>query len=130
MCPSFSAARSGLPKLLNDDDVHVAYPFDTDDEYITESGFQPTLPGEITKISSALALFKASRVLSKVLVELYPSSASHEISFQQVSALDAELLDWKNNLPAHLQLNMTNNKSPIDAASSRSPILVGRRYAD
>ncbi|KXJ91006.1 fungal-specific transcription factor domain-domain-containing protein [Microdochium bolleyi] len=125
----FSAARSGLPKLLNDDDVHVAYPVDTDDEYITESGFQPTLPGEITKISSALALFKASRVLSKVLVELYPSSASHEISFQQISALDAELLDWKNNLPAHLQLNMTNDKSPTDAASSRSPILALAYYS-
>ncbi|KAH7026104.1 fungal-specific transcription factor domain-containing protein [Microdochium trichocladiopsis] len=120
----FSAARSGLPKLLNDDDVHVDYPFDTDDEYITESGFQPTLPGEITKLSSALALFKASRVLSKVLVELYPSSASHEISFQQISALDAELLEWKNNLPPHLRLNMTDDKSPTDATSSRSPILV------
>ncbi|KAH9883285.1 fungal-specific transcription factor domain-containing protein [Xylariomycetidae sp. FL2044] len=47
-----------------DDDIHAEYPSDTDDEYVTEKGFQPTLPGEFTRLSSALALFRVSRILA------------------------------------------------------------------
>jgi hypothetical protein len=67
---SFSSVVLGLPKNIKDDDVYCEYPVDADDEYVTERGFQPTLPGESTKLSSALALFKASRILSKVLERL------------------------------------------------------------
>src|SRR5690606_32538908 len=96
---SFSAAILGLPKLLKEDDIHAEYPVDTDDEYVTEKGFQPTLPGEFTRLSSALALFRASRILAKVLENVYPAAATHELSLQQLTALDSELTQWYEDLP-------------------------------
>jgi hypothetical protein len=121
---SLSAAHIGLPKLVREEDVHCEYPVDADDEYVTEKGFLPTLPGEYTKLSSALALFRLSRILSKVLTELYPGSASHEISFRTITALADELQDWQNNLAPHLRLTFAQDKPSTNVTSSRSPILV------
>ncbi|KAJ2893934.1 putative transcriptional activator protein acu-15 protein [Zalerion maritima] len=119
----FSGAILGLPKLLKEDDIHAEYPSDTDDEYVTEKGFQPTLPGEYTRLSSALALFRASRILAKVLDRNYPAATSHEISLQQMSALEAELDDWSEKLPQHLKLNFVADKPSTDITGSRSPLL-------
>lgn len=122
---SLSAAHLGLPTFLKEDDVHCEYPVDADDEYVTEKGFLPTLPGEFTKLSSALALFRLSRVLSKVLTELYPASASHDISLRTMSSLADELEEWSNNLAPHLKLTFQQDKPSTNVTSSRSPILVG-----
>ncbi|KAI1462510.1 fungal-specific transcription factor domain-containing protein [Annulohypoxylon moriforme] len=124
----FSAAMLGLPKLLKEDDIHAEYPSDTDDEYVTEKGFQPTLPGEYTRLSSALALFRVSRILADVLEKLYPAATSYELTLQQISALDAELSDWYENLPAHLRLNFVQDKPSTDITGSRSPILALAYY--
>ncbi|KAF8858953.1 hypothetical protein BDZ45DRAFT_385030 [Acephala macrosclerotiorum] len=119
----FSAALLGLPKLLKEEDIHAEYPSDTDDEYVTERGFQPTLPGEYTKISSALALFRASRILSKVLDQNYPAAATHDLSLQSITTLDTELNEWSDGLPAHLKLNFAQDKPSTDVTGSRSAIL-------
>lgn len=104
--------------------MHCEYPVDADDEYVTEKGFLPTLPGESTKLSSALALFRVSRVLSKVLAELYPASSSHEISFRTMASLADDLEDWQNNLAPHLKLTFHQDKPSTNVTGSRSPILV------
>jgi len=119
----FAAAQLGLPTQLKDDDVHCEYPVDADDEYVTEKGFMPTLPGEFTKLSSALALFRAARILAKVLKENYPTAASHEISFRKVAALADDLDAWSNNLPANLRLQFVQDKPSTNVISSRCPIL-------
>ncbi|TGJ78797.1 hypothetical protein E0Z10_g9963 [Xylaria hypoxylon] len=124
----FSAAILGLPKLLKEEDIHAEYPSDTDDEYVTEKGFQPTLPGEHTRISSALALFRLSRILANVLEKIYPAATSHELSLQQMSLLDAELRAWDEALPTHLKLNFVQDKPSTDVTGSRSPILALAHY--
>ncbi|KAI1335422.1 fungal-specific transcription factor domain-containing protein [Xylariaceae sp. FL0016] len=124
----FSGAMLGLPKLLKEDDIHAEYPSDTDDEYVTEKGFQPTLPGECTRLSNALALFRLSRILAKVLEKNYPAATSHELSIQQMGALDAELSEWSDNLPTHLRLNFVQDKPSTDITGSRSPILALANY--
>jgi hypothetical protein len=121
---SFSAALLGLPKLLKEDDIHAEYPSDTDDEYVTEKGFQPTLPGEYTKISSALALFRVSRILSKVLEQNYPSAATHDLSLQSFETLETELNEWSDKLPQHLKLTFVQDKPSTDITGSRSALLV------
>lgn len=121
----FSAAVLGLPKLLRDDDIHTEYPTDTDDEYVTEKGFQPTLPGEFTRVSAALALFRVSRILAKVLETNYPAAATHELSLQQMGSLEAELVEWRDALPKHLTLTFRQEKPSTDVTGSRSPLLVG-----
>jgi len=123
---SFSAALLGLPKLLKEDDIHAEYPSDTDDEYVTEKGFQPTLPGEYTKISSALALFRVSRILSKVLEQNYPSAATHDLSLQSFETLETELNEWSDKLPQHLKLTFVQDKPSTDITGSRSALLVCR----
>jgi len=110
---------------MKDDDIHAEYPSDTDDEYITEKGFQPTLPGEFTRLSSALALFRGARILGKVLERTYPAASSHDLSLQQMSALEAELDEWSEALPQHLKLTFRQDKPSTDITGSRSPILVG-----
>lgn len=120
---SFSSVVLGLPKNIKDDDVHCEYPVDADDEYVTERGFQPTLPGESTKLSSALALFKASRILSKVLEEVYPAKASYDLSLKKLSDLSDELDNWHSSLPQHLRLPFAQDKPTVGTISSRSPIL-------
>ncbi|RFU29379.1 hypothetical protein B7463_g6947, partial [Scytalidium lignicola] len=119
----FSAALLGLPKLLKEEDIHAEYPSDTDDEYVTEKGFLPTLPGEYTKISSALALFRVSRILSKVLDQLYPAAATHELSLQTLHLLDEQLNEWSDNLPMHLKLTFVQDKPSTDITGSRSALL-------
>jgi len=104
--------------------VHAEYPSDTDDEYVTEKGFQPTLPGEYTRLSSALALFRAARILAQVLEKNYPAATSHEMSLQQMGALEAELDEWYDTLSPHLRLNFRQDKPSTDVTGSRSPILV------
>jgi Fungal specific transcription factor domain len=121
---SFSAASLGLPKLLKEEDIHAEYPSDIDDEYVTEKGFQPTLPGESTRISSALALFNVSRILSRVLEQNYPAAATHDISLQSLLSLETELNQWSDNLPTHLKLTFVQDKPSTDVTGSRSAPLV------
>lgn len=103
--------------------MHCEYPVDADDEYVTERGFQPTLPGESTKLSSALALFKAARILSKVLEEVFPAKASYDLSLKKLSELSDELDAWQASLAPHLRLQFAQDKPSTGTISSRSPLI-------
>ncbi len=124
MLASFSAALLGLPKLLNDSDIHAEYPADVDDENVSERGFQSTLPGEATRLCSALALFRASRIMSKVLDENYPAASSHDLSLQRIGALSDELDFWLDSLSLHLRLHFVQDKPSTNVVGSRAPLLV------
>jgi hypothetical protein len=119
----FTAVVLGLPKQMKDDDINCEFPVDADDEYVTDRGFQPTLPGESTRLSSALALFRASQILSKVLEDVYPAKTSYELSFKRLSELSDELDAWSSALPPHLRLQFTQDKPSTGTISSRSPLL-------
>ena len=110
--------------LLREADISTEYPKDVDDENITHQGLSPTLPGELTKFSSALALFKASRILAKTLEELYPASATYQLSLKKLRVLSDELDQWSQNLPSHLRLQFLNDKPSTGIISCRSPLLV------
>lgn len=112
--------------LLRDNDITTEYPADVDDENLSSQGFSPTLPGELTKISSALALFRVSKVLSKVLEHLYPAKASYQLSVTKLHALSDELDQWSDELPEHLRLRFCNDKPATHLISCRSPLLVSR----
>ena len=113
---------------MTDTDIHCELPVDADDEYVSENGFLPTLPGESTKLSSALALFKLSRVLSRILKQLYPANTSQELSFRKIAELQDELDIWSSELAPHLRLRFEKDKPSTGVISSRSPLLVGNLY--
>jgi hypothetical protein len=119
----FSAVALGLPKHIKDADVHCEYPTDADDEYVTERGFTPTLPGESTKLSSALALFRAASILSKVLEDVFPAKTSYDLSLKKLSDLSDELDTWTSSLAPHLRLQFVQDKPSTGTVNSRSPIL-------
>ena len=112
--------------LLRDSDITTEYPADVDDENLSSQGFSPTLPGELTKISSALALFRVTKVLAKVLEHLYPAKASYQLSVTKLHALSDELDQWSEELPEHLRLRFCNDKPATHLISCRSPLLVSR----
>ncbi|KMU92103.1 FacB [Coccidioides immitis H538.4] len=120
----FAAALTGLPVLMAESDICTEYPSDVDDENVTETGFIPTPPEQSTRISSALALFSASRILSKVLEELYPSPAGYEISLPTMHSLAEELDDWLKKLPSHLRVEFVQDKPASGFTSGRAPILL------
>ncbi|KAJ5682533.1 hypothetical protein N7462_005698 [Penicillium macrosclerotiorum] len=119
----FCAALTGMPILLRESDIETEYPVDVDDENVTETGFLPTLPGETTRISSALALFGASRILNKVLEDLYPSKAGYEIYMSKLRSVAGQLDEWLQTLPPHLRLEFSQDKPSTNVTSSRSPLL-------
>lgn len=120
----FTAITTGMPTLLRDSDISTEYPTDIDDENITEQGISPTLPGELTKISSALALFRMSRILAKTYEHLYPASPSYSLSLTKLHSLSDELDQWHEELPDHLRLRFCNDKPATHLTSDRSPLLV------
>ena len=113
-----------MPVLIREADVHTEYPADVDDENVTEKGFLPTLPGESTRLSSSLALFHLSRLLTKVLEQNYPSANSYDLSLSNIHVLADELDAWLRDLPPHLRLQFVQDKPSTNVISSRSPLLV------
>lgn len=121
----FSATVLGLPQQhVADDDISCAYPTDVDDEYVSDIGIQPSLPGETTKLSSALALFNAARILSRVLDHAIPDKTPHEMSLKQLADFSDELDLWEASLPAHLRLTFAQDKPSAGNITSRSPMLA------
>lgn len=110
--------------MLSESDISTEYPADVDDENVTETGFVPTIPEDPTRMSSALALFSVSRILHRVLEDLYPSPTGYEISLSTVHSLAEELDEWLKKLPAHLQLTFLLDKPDASVASGRSILLV------
>ncbi|KAL3445363.1 hypothetical protein BJX65DRAFT_297083 [Aspergillus insuetus] len=119
----FCAALTGLPVLLREQDICTEYPEDIDDENVTATGFLPTLPGESTRISSALALFSAARILNNTLENIYPSEGGYEIPLSKVRSVAEKLEGWVKGLPAHLRLEFSQDKPSTNVISSRSPLL-------
>lgn len=120
----FTSAATGSPMMLREDDITTEYPSDVDDENLSSQGISPALPGEVTKISSALALFRATRILSKTLEDLYSSKASYQLSVSKLHGYSDELDQWSEELPEHLRLRFHNDKPATNVVSCRSPLLV------
>ncbi|KAJ5511779.1 hypothetical protein N7453_003882 [Penicillium expansum] len=119
----FCSALTGLPVLLREEDIETQYPVDVDDENVTETGFLPTLPGESTRISSALALFGAARILNKALDDLFPSKSGYDVCVSKMRSVTGKLEEWLHTLPPHLRLEFSQDKPSTNVTSSRSPLL-------
>lgn len=114
----------GLPRSLRDDNIECEYPVDADDENVTRKGFRPGVPGESTKLSSALALFRGARILGKVLEQNYTVTACKGLSLQTIANLNDELDSWNSSLAPHLKLEFVKDKPCTNVISSRCPLLV------
>lgn len=115
--------------MIRDSDVYIEYPRDVDDENVSDNGFQKSAsPGESTRLSNALALFRLARVLSRVLDEVYPAANSYVLSLQRLGALEDELSTWLHSLGPHHRLQFFQDKPSTKVIGSRSPLLVRLGY--
>ncbi|SCO12716.1 uncharacterized protein FFB20_15276 [Fusarium fujikuroi] len=123
MLDCFSASRFNTPMLLKDAEIKIDYPSDIDGEYITEHGYLNTPSWKPSRISCALALFRATRVLAKALNERYYDV--NEFTSERMTAIEGELDTWMTQIPRHLELEFTEDKCPQDVENSRPWLLVG-----
>lgn len=112
----------GQPRLFRSETIECELPSDVDDEYVSEKGFLPTIPGDSTKISSALALFRCSSILGKILEKVYEGKNEH--SYRVLREMEDELDNWKSNLAPHLRMEFCNGSPATNAIHSRAPLLV------
>lgn len=111
----------GLPRLLSDDLVDTEYPADVDDEFVSDKGFLPTVPGDSTKISAALALFRLGVVLGRIVEDVYaPGMQSQKVLREREDELDI----WKTTLAPHLRMEFVNGTPGTKVVQSRAPLLV------
>jgi Fungal specific transcription factor domain len=113
----FCSANLGLPVLISDREVQCEYPFDVEENLEKQS--------ESTKTSSALALFKLARVLSKILEDLYAVQNGQMLLFKTVASLQDALDAWSSELAPPLRLHFEKDKPSAGTVHSRAPILVG-----
>ncbi|KAF4962288.1 hypothetical protein FSARC_9619 [Fusarium sarcochroum] len=124
----FSAIALHQPRLFREQNVQVQYPDDTGgtgDKYVTNHKFRTTPSSEETHMSLPIALFRATRILAKLLDEIYLPSSSCEPLSARLMRLGEELHTWYWELPDHLQLEPSNK--PSTGAIGSCPILLVRK---
>lgn len=128
----FSSAIVGLPKLLDDQQIDAEFPADLyissvsltkfrDDDYVTEMGFLPTPPGNFSIMSAALALFRASKILARLLSQVY---SPQRVSLSTIQSIECELNDWRNGLPSYLRVDLPNPVPSSTNFHSHAPTLL------
>jgi hypothetical protein len=104
-CPNYSTTNKSKlnSQLICTILSHKSNP--RDDDYVTEMGFLPTPPGNFSIMSSALAIFRLSKVLSRLLGQVY---APQRVSLSTIQSIENELNDWRNSLPGYLRVDLHN----------------------
>ena len=112
----------GLPRLFKDEDISAEYPHGIDEEYINERDFLPIFFSDSSKGSSAIALFRCSRVLARVLDTVYATTLPRDESL--LEELQNELERWRTELAPHLRLEFVNGVPATKAVHSQPLLLV------
>src|SRR5579862_8073825 len=68
-------------------------------------GFLPTPPGNFSMMSAAIANFRLSKILSRLLSELY---TPQKVSLATIRSVETELNDWRSGLPTYLRVDLPN----------------------
>ncbi|OBS16049.1 hypothetical protein FPOA_13245 [Fusarium poae] len=119
----FCAATFSLPTMLKTTDVTASYPSDIDDEYIIENEVSPRPHDPNTRMSRALALFKAARVLGELLDLTWTTFDLPQLRDQQTEPLQNKLDVWYAQLPYHLSLEAVVGK-PLKYIICSHPYLM------
>jgi hypothetical protein len=92
-----------------------------DDDFITEMGFLPTPPGNFSMMSAALALFRVSKILARLMQQVY---SPQRVSMSTIQAIENELNDWRNGLPSYLRVELPNCLPTSTNFHSHAPMLL------
>ena len=120
---SFGAAILGHPRLIQDDwaDIEDLEGGNLEDDLPEER--KATLANEDLRSPCAMEIFRASKILSQVLKDLYPSKQALILS-SRLQEHYSNLDRWRNELPPYLRLELCKDKPSTNVISSRCPLLA------
>lgn len=112
---NYLAAASGMPRLLDDENVDQDMPMEANDTYISKTEILPQPAYEVCEIAGMNAYITLHRILERVVRHIYPfsgtktmpagESVSYLVSVEQMSQIEQALKDWKKNLPFGFRLS-------------------------
>ncbi|KAM5357770.1 hypothetical protein ACJZ2D_015937 [Fusarium nematophilum] len=86
----FCAAMHGVPRLLDDNVVGPFYPTPVGRQFLDQDDWGP--------MKHALALYDCSKILSRVLRELYSTNSGLVPPFQIMAELESDLNEWRDKM--------------------------------
>lgn len=114
----------GLPRLFKDKDVSAEYPLNINEEYINEQGFLLISSSDSSIGSSAIALFRCSRILARVLDTVYSTTLACDEPLRRLEELQNELEGWRTELVPNLQLEFVDGVPATNVVHSQPLLLV------
>ncbi|KAH6871026.1 fungal-specific transcription factor domain-containing protein [Thelonectria olida] len=109
---SFSAAITGIPRLL--DDKTIEHPYQLDGDYPSGSSMRSADLGQRGRTPNALVLYHASRILAKALKTLYSTAKRDVPSHRETGKLETELNAWRDQMLHQFKSGPGRNESPAD----------------
>ena len=103
------------------DSILLNSAYGRDDDYVTEMGFLPTPPGNFSVMSAAIAMFRASKILSRLLGCVY---APQRVALSTVQSIECELNEWRNGLPSYLRAELANPVPNSNNFHTHAPMLL------
>jgi len=88
---------------------------------VTEMGFLPTPPGNFSMMSAALANFRLSKILARLLSQVY---SPQKVSLATIRSIEGELNDWRNGLPSYLRVDLPNCIPSSTTFHTHAPMLL------
>lgn len=72
-------------------------------------------------MSAAIALFKVSKILARLLHQVY---SPQRVSLATIQEIERELSDWRNGLPSYLRVELPNCLPTSTNFHSHAPMLL------
>ena len=72
-------------------------------------------------MSAAIALFRASKILSRLLSQVY---SPQRVSLGLLQSIESDLNDWRNGLPSYLRVDLSNCVPTSANFHSHAPMLL------
>ncbi|KAK4137448.1 hypothetical protein BT67DRAFT_109558 [Trichocladium antarcticum] len=128
----YVSAILGFPLLLPDEDIDQPLPTEVDDEYITEEAILTPPAGTPSFFQAFNAHSRLMRILARVVKDIYPTkgmggmggtvgggqpNTTFMISYSRIQAIERELHEWLEQLPAHWR---PSSDGPIEVIRVRT----------
>lgn len=108
------ATLTGMPSLLDDENVDQDLPVEANDIYITKSRILPQPACEPCQIAGTNAHIRLCKILDRVVRHIYPrkqvsqrpgeGSASYMVSVDKITEIETALREWTEELPFGFRL--------------------------
>lgn len=108
------SGKLGRPMRLRWDDIDVELPEPMDDERLTEAGYDTSTPPGVCKHEIGLVAMRIVPLFIELYTTIYAVRRSPKNYIATIKALEAKIDDWRNRLPASLQIDNQPQGTPLE----------------